>query len=177
MAVENVIAGWKEVRSGLIDEAEQIPADKFSFQATPDTRSVAKLLQHIIEAQKMLVGEASRTDTNLLRQSFADQVKQYAPGVSEVNDKDGLLNLLRTSMDEAETALQAAGGELRNTMKRFDGKEMSKLAFLSFAIAHEMYHRGQLTVYERLLNIEPVLTRRFRKVFGEPQEAAASATS
>src|SRR5947209_14765595 len=88
MAVENIIGSWKEVRSGLIDEAEQIPADKFSFQATPDTRSVAKLLQHIIEAQKLLVAEACRPDTNLLRQSFADQVKSYAPGVSEVNDKD-----------------------------------------------------------------------------------------
>jgi uncharacterized damage-inducible protein DinB len=44
---------------------------------------------------------------------------------------------------------------------------MSKISFMSFAIAHEMYHRGQLTVYERLLNIEPVLTQRFRRAFGE----------
>ena len=177
MSIEGIIGSWKEVRAGLIDEADQIPADKFSFQATPDTRSVAKLLQHIIEAQKLLVGEACRPDTNLLRQSFADQVKSYAPGVSEVNDKDALLNLLRTSMDKAEKELLGAGDELRNIMKRFDGKEMTKLAFLSFAIAHEMYHRGQLTVYERLLNIEPVLTKRFRKVFGEPQQAATSAAS
>jgi len=41
------------------------------------------------------------------------------------------------------------------------------MAFVSFAVAHEMYHRGQLTVYERLLKIEPALTRRFRKAFGE----------
>ena len=80
-------------------------------------------------------------------------------------------------MDKAEKELLGAGDELRNIMKRFDGKEMTKLAFLSFAIAHEMYHRGQLTVYERLLNIEPVLTKRFRKVFGEPQQAATSAAS
>ena len=99
-SVEGIIGSWKEVRSGLIDEAEQIPVDKFSFQVTPDTRSVAQLLQHIIEAQKML----------------------------------------------------------------------------TFAIAHEMYHRGQLTVYERLMNIEPVLTRRFRKIFGEPQQAATASS-
>ncbi len=172
MSLEGIIGGWKEVRSGLIDEAEQIPADKFLFQAAPNTRSV--VLQHVIEAQKFLVGEVSRPDTNLLRQSFANQIKHYAPGVSDVKDKDGLLNLLRASMDEAETQLTAATDELKNTMKRFDGKEMTKLAFLSFAIAHEMYHRGQLTVYERLLDIEPALTRRFKKLFGEPQEAAAA---
>jgi uncharacterized damage-inducible protein DinB len=48
-------------------------------------------------------------------------------------------------------------------MTRFDGKQMIKITFMSFAIAHEMYHRGQLTVYERLLGIEPALTSVFEK--------------
>src|SRR6266481_3257435 len=139
MSLESVIEGWREVRNGLIDEANQIPAEKFSFQPTPDTRSVKQLLQHLVESQKFLVGEACRSDTNLMR----------------------------GGMDEAASQLLSASDEMKNTMKRFDGKEMPKLAFMSFAIAHEMYHRGQLTVYERLLNIEPVLTQRFRKAFGE----------
>lgn len=177
MSIEGIINSWKEVRAGLVDEAEQIPADQFSFKATPETRSVAQLLHHIIESQKMLVGEACRPDTNVLRQSFADQIKQYAPGVNEVNDKDGLLNLLRMSMEESEVQMLAATEELKNRMKRFDGKDMAKHSFLSFAIAHEMYHRGQLTVYQRLLNIEPALTRKFRQVFGEPEQTATSAAS
>ena len=167
MPVENLIESWREVRKGLIDEASQIPADQFSFQPAPDTRSVRRLLQHLVESQKFLVGEACRPDTNLMRGSFADNAKLYAPGVTEVNEKEELLNLLRASMDESADKLRAAGDELKNTMKRFDGKEMTKLAFMSFAIAHEMYHRGQLTVYERLLNIQPALTTRFRKAFGE----------
>jgi hypothetical protein len=35
------------------------------------------------------------------------------------------------------------------------------------------YHRRQLVVDERLLNIEPILIRRFRKVFGEPLASSA----
>lgn len=171
MSLDGLIASWKEVRAGLIDEAETIPADKFTFRAAADTRSVAGVLQHIVEAQKMLIGEVCRPDTNLLRQSFADQIKTYAPGVSSIDDKEGLLAQLRDSMEEAEEKLRAAGDELQNEMKRFDGKSMTKYAFVSFVIAHEMYHRGQLTVYERLLGIEPVLTKRFRKIFGEPQKA------
>ena len=173
MSLDGLIGSWKEVRSGLIDEVESIPADKFSFQATPDTRSVAALLQHVIEAQKMLMGEVCRPDTNLLRQSFAEQIKVYAPEVSGVTDKEGLLALLRSSMDETEAKMLGAGDELANEMKRFDGKSMTKYAFVSFAIAHEMYHRGQLTVYLRLLGIEPVLTKRFRKLFGDPGPANA----
>jgi uncharacterized damage-inducible protein DinB len=167
MSIENIISSWQEVRSGLIDEANQIPADKFSFQPAADTRSVSSLLQHLIESQKFLVGEACRPDTNLMRQSFAEHIKHYAPGVREVNDKTELLALLGATMDESAEKLRAAADEMNNTMKRFDGKEMTKLAFMSFAIAHEMYHRGQLTVYERLLGIEPALTIRFRKAFGE----------
>jgi uncharacterized damage-inducible protein DinB len=52
-------------------------------------------------------------------------------------------------------------------MQRFDGREMTKLDLLRFAAAHEMYHRGQLTVYERLLNIKPALTTRFEKLFAQ----------
>jgi uncharacterized damage-inducible protein DinB len=167
MSVENIITSWREVRSGLIDEAAQIPADKFSFQAAEGMRSVAQLLQHLVESQKFLVGEACRPDTNLMRKSFAEQIKDYAPNVRDVNDKDGILNLLGTAMDDAEKQLLGASEEMKNMMTRFDGKQMSKLGFLSFAIAHEMYHRGQLTVYERLLGIEPKLTQRFRKAFGE----------
>lgn len=167
MSVQNIIDGWKEVRNGLIDEANQIPADQFSFKPAPDSRSVRELLQHMVESQKFLVGEACRPDTNLMRQSFAENIKQYAPGVRDVQDKEALLDLLRATMEESAAKLTAAEDELKNTMKRFDGKEMSKLGFMSFAIAHEMYHRGQLTVYERLLKIEPALTQRFRKAFGE----------
>jgi uncharacterized damage-inducible protein DinB len=167
MSVENIIESWKEVRNGLIDEANQIPADKFTFQPAPESRSVRQLLQHLVESQKFLVGEACRPDTNLMRGSFADNVKMYAPGVRDVNDKERLLDLMRTAMEESAEKLRAAADEMKNTMKRFDGKEMTKMAFMSFAIAHEMYHRGQLTVYERLLNIEPALTTRFRKAFGE----------
>ena len=167
MAIENVIGSWKEVRSGLIDEATQISADQFSFRAAPDCRSVKELLQHLVEVQKFLTGEICRPDTNLMRGSFAEQIKNYAPDVRSVEDKHGLLDLLRATMEESSAKLQSAANEMGNPMKRFDGKEMTKLAFVSFAIAHEMYHRGQLTVYERLLGIEPMLTQRFRKAFGE----------
>jgi len=38
---------------------------------------------------------------------------------------------------------------------------------VNFAMSHEMYHRGQLTVYERLLNLEPALTKQFAKMMAQ----------
>lgn len=167
MSVEHLIKTWKETRGGLIEEANQIPPEQLTFRASPDTRSIVELLQHVVEAQKMLVGEACRPDTNLMRQSFADHIKEYAPEVRSVQDKNGLLELLRGSMELAEAYIRTSADGLNDSMKRFDGQLMSKLEFLNFAVSHEMYHRGQLTVYERLLNIEPALTTRFKKLFAQ----------
>ena len=147
MSIDRLIESWSEVRAGLIKEASQVPEDQFSFRATPDTRSVTEVLQHIVQSQKMLVGESCRAETNLRRQSFAAHIAEYAPEVAAVNDKNGLLELLRSSMETSEASIRSCGEGLHDTMQRFDGKEVSKLDFLNFAIAHEMYHRGQLTVY------------------------------
>jgi uncharacterized damage-inducible protein DinB len=165
MSIDRLIGSWGEVRAGLIKEVSQIPEDQFSFRATPETRSVAELLQHVVQSQKMLVGESCRADTNLMRQSFADHIKEYAPDVAQVGDKNGLLEMLRSSMETWEASIRGCGDGLQQNMRRFDGKEVSKTEFLTFAIAHEMYHRGQLTVYQRLLGVEPVLTRDLRKLF------------
>jgi hypothetical protein len=67
MSIDRLIGNWSEVRAGLIKEVSQIPEDQFSFRATPETRSVAELLQHVVQSQKMLVGESCRADTNLMR--------------------------------------------------------------------------------------------------------------
>ena len=162
MSIDRIVEGWKEIRAGLIEEVSQIPADKFSFRPTPEMRSVAELLQHVIESQKTLVGEAARPETNLMRQPLEDHAKEYAPEVAGTTDKDGLLELLRSSMETSAASIKAAEPTLNETGRGLGGRELRKSELVTFAISHEMYHRGQLTVYERLLEVEPALTRRFR---------------
>jgi uncharacterized damage-inducible protein DinB len=164
MSAETIIGLWKDARGGLIEEVEKIPEDQFSFRATPDTRSIAEVLQHVVSSQKIIVGEACRPDTNLMRQSFAAHADEYSPGVGDVSDKNGLLQLLRSSMDEAVATINSYSDKLDETMLGITGQTITKTAFLTFALSHEMYHRGQLTVFQRLLNIEPALTGRFRRL-------------
>ncbi len=173
MSVESLIGNWRDTRNGFIEEVEQVPSEQFSFRATPETRSTAELLQHIIETQAVLVGEACRAETNLMRQSFLDHIKEYAPEVGAVTDKDGLIALMRSRLDAAEATIRAHADKLGESMTRFDGKTMTKLEFLNFAVAHEMYHRGQFTVYERLLGIKPALTTKFEKLFAQSRAQAA----
>ena len=166
MSLESLVRQWKEVRNGLVEEARLIPADQYGFRATPETRSVAELLQHVVASQKVLVCESCREDSNLMRRPWLEHVRDYAPEVASTSGKDALIELLQASIASAETTIRAFGDEaLAKPIRRFDGAEMSKLTFLTFAASHEMYHRGQLTVFERLLQIEPALTTRFKKMF------------
>jgi uncharacterized damage-inducible protein DinB len=167
MSLDILIGSWKDVRLGFIAEVEKIPSDHFSFRATADTRSIAELIQHVVEAQKFLVGETCRANSDLRRQSFADHIKEYAPEVGSVIEQEGLLGLLRSSMDQAEANLRAYADGMQEPILRLDGRPASKIDFMNFVVSHEMYHRGQLTVYERLLGIEPELTVRLKKLFAQ----------
>ena len=164
MSAETLIALWKSARDGFITEVERIPEDQFSFRPTPEARTVAELVQHVVNAQKFFVGETCRPDTNLMRRSFSEHTKAYGEGVDEVTDKARLVGLMRSSFDEAEKTLRDHADGLSEMMTGLDGKQRPKMEFLLFGMSHEMYHRGQFTVYQRSLNVEPALTERFRKM-------------
>jgi uncharacterized damage-inducible protein DinB len=164
MLLESLIDSWKEVRSGLVLEVSQIPADQFAFRATAESRTVTEIIYHIVEAEKFLIGEVCRRDTDFARKPFNELIKEYASEVRAVEGKDALIKLLEDSLKTTEAMLRSFGEEaLKEDMQRLDGKTMPKLAFLHFTINHEMYHRGQFTVYERLLHIEPALTVQINK--------------
>jgi uncharacterized damage-inducible protein DinB len=88
-------------------------------------------------------------------------------GVRDVAGKQALIDLLQSSMTDAEECIRSMADKWNEPMIGVDGKQSTKGAILTFASSHEMYHRGQLTVYERLLNIEPVLTGRTKKLFAQ----------
>jgi uncharacterized damage-inducible protein DinB len=141
-----------------------IPADQAGFKPAPESRTVIELLQHIIEVQRVHAGEMCRENTNFQRGVRA-LVAEFTGGVKEATTKESALELLRSSLEETKAMVVSFGdANFEKTMTRFDGKQCTKFEMLNFTVAHEMYHRGQLTVYERLLGIEPALTRFFRKM-------------
>ena len=164
MSLEEMLDFWKEVRTGLIAELAQIPAEQFGFQATPESRSVAGIIRHIVEVQKFSTGELCRPDTDFKRVPIRELAERHAAGAHSGGDKEELIGSLRSTMESAEAALRAFGEEaLREKVQGLDGKTMSNLVFLYFYITHEMYHRGQISVYERLMQIEPAMTAKVRE--------------
>ena len=161
--LDELLEAWRDVRQGIIEEVENIPADRFDFRPTPDVRTVREQVQHILEVAMMAAGELTRPDTNLQRAPWPKLLALYAKPAWRARSKRDLLKLLRKQVNDAERRFRSQGEiALWQTMRRFDGLQGTKLAWVYHAIAQEWYHRGQLALYARLLGLVPALTQRIQ---------------
>ena len=161
--LDEMLESWHDVRLGIIEEVQNIPAGKFDFRPTPDVRSVREQVQHILEVAMMATGEFTRPDTNLQRAPWPKLLELYAKPAWEAKSKAELLALLRSQIKDAEKKFRDQGElALLQFHKRFDGKNGSKLAWVWHAQANEWYHRGQLATYARMMGLVPALTQQIQ---------------
>ena len=162
--VEGICEQWQDVRDGLIKEVELIPSEQMGFKPAPESRTAIEILHHIVETQRVLAGEMCRENTNFQR-GVPALIADFAGNAKEATTRESVLDLLRSSLEETKAMVVSFGdANFEKGMTRFDGKRCTKLEMLNLTMAHEMYHRGQLTVYERLLGIEPAFTQFLRKM-------------
>lgn len=162
-SLDEARTAWEFARRGVIAEVENLPADQFDFRPTPETRSVAELIRHIVESGQMMAGELTRPDGDFQRQSFDEFIREYAGDVVGASSKESLLELLETTHAEGEAKIQAVGDPfMLGAIRQFDGTRASRISWMYHGVSHEEYHRGQLAVYARLLGQTPALTQRIR---------------
>ena len=130
-----------------------VPEGKNSWKPHEKSMTLGRLASHVAE----LPGWITMT-MNTDQLDFA--AFDYKPNIPETNAE--LLGLLDKTVDEALAALERASPEdfakmwsLRNGEKVFF--TMPKVAVLrSFSLSHLYHHRGQLSVYLRLLDVPVV---------------------
>lgn len=158
--LDEALDGWRYAREGVIAELENIPAESFGFRPTPETRSVAELARHIVEAGRVMAGELSHPGGNFTRQSYAEFLKEYAGDLDQGQDKATILNLLRGTLEDGVAKLRDVGEMLMlQQITQFNGEPATRLSWMSHGVAHEEYHRGQIALYARLLGRVPALTK------------------
>lgn len=159
--LEEAIEAWQDARNGVIDEVENLPANKFEFRPTPDVRSVTELVIHILEVSLMMAGELPREDTNLRRFPWPKMIAHYSKPIENISGKRALLAALRSTLRDGVREFQRAGEiHMLQQITRFDGNKGTRLEWFHHGIAQEMYHRGQLALYARLIGVKPALTKR-----------------
>jgi uncharacterized damage-inducible protein DinB len=163
--LEEALEAWEDARTGFINEVRILPAKHWDFRPTPEVRSVRELVVHVLEIAMMMTGELTREDTNFRRAPFPKLLKMHAQPAYKAKTRSELMKLLSTQLREGQKKFRACGElHMLQLITRFDGNRGTRMAWFMHGIDQEMYHRGQVTVYARLLGIEPALTRLIRSM-------------
>jgi uncharacterized damage-inducible protein DinB len=140
------------IRRNLADAAQAMPPDEYSFRPTPDVRTFARLVGHVINANWF----------------FCSQAKQEKPPVAtnheQLTDKAALVKALNDSLaycDEVYSATTDAN--FNQPVQVQSGPGMSPAntvrgAILIFNTTHNNEHYGNIVVYMRLKGHVPPST-------------------
>jgi uncharacterized damage-inducible protein DinB len=155
---------FRTVRKNTIAIAQDLPEEKYGFRPAPDTRSVGELLGHIAVAytfQYQIHGQERRT--SLVGFDFPSLMQRVVAEEKAPRSKDQTIELLRTSGQKWAGWLEGLTDDfLAEQVEMPPGatpSSRSRFDMLLSVKEHEMHHRGQLMLIERMLGIVPHLTR------------------
>lgn len=151
----------RTVRKNTILIAEDIPEKDYGYRPTPESRSVAEALVHIalLARADHLLHEEERVST-LEGFDFGGLIKKSEAQENQPRSKNEIIALLRTEGDRWCQWVEALPEALLAEQVRQPGGGLkTRFEMLLGTKEHEMHHRAQLMVVERLLGIVPHLTR------------------
>ena len=155
-------AAFRTVRGNTIKIARDIPAESYGFAAAEGTRTVGELLAHIAYGHR-IADEIHRARhlSSLVGFDFMGLIGTIAAAEAKLETKEQILAALESEGERFGSWLGSLSDAfLAERVENFDGKgSRSRLEMLLAPKEHEMHHRGQLMLMERLLGIVPHLTR------------------
>src|ERR1035438_290112 len=171
---------FRTVRKNTIQIAEDIPEAQYAYRATPETRSVAEMLVHVATTpgmQERIHGTERRT--TLEGFDFPSVMMQMIAKEKEPHTKAQVIELLRGSGDRFASFLDGLTDDfLAQRVSMPPGMTpagKSRFEMILGVKEHEMHHRGQLMLIERLLGVVPHLTREMQARIAAMTQAKASA--
>ena len=168
---------FRTVRNNTIKIAEEIPEDKYGFRVAEGCRSIAETLAHVAlmsRVQEQIHGVERRT--TLVGFDFFGMMGKLQAETATPRTKAEVLDLLRSEGDKYATFLEGASEEFLGEQVQYpEGMEppvKSRFEMLIAPKEHEMHHRGQLMVIQRLLGLKPHLTRHMEERIASMRAAA-----
>ncbi len=158
---------FRTVRKNTLQIAEDIPEDKYNFKAADDVRTVEKLLTHIALGPRFPYQVHSEKRMTMEGFNFPALFQELVAEEAKPRTKAEVISLLRNegekwagfvsglSEDFLAQAVTMPPGGTPPSRTRFD--------MIMSAKEHEMHHRGQLMLIERILGLVPHLTRQMQE--------------
>lgn len=161
---KDIARSFRTVRNNTIQIAEEIPEQSYSFRPAEGCRSVAETLVHIAVMTRVpeQIHVVERRDT-LAGFDFLGFMGRLQEEANQPRTKQQVLALLRSEGEKyaniLENSTEAFLGETVTFPEGMEPPQKSRFEMLIAPKEHEMHHRAQLMVVERMLGITPHLTR------------------
>lgn len=130
-------------KNDVLGSVDKIPANLWSFQPTPEVRTVGQLFAHIADGQYEFCGVAA--EGKPLSKNIEKTAKNRDEIIAALNQAFAYCDSVYAKMTDAKAAEPV----------RFFGTNITRLAALDFNVAHNMEHYGNLVTYMRLKGIVP----------------------
>jgi uncharacterized damage-inducible protein DinB len=173
---KELAAAFRTVRNNTIKLAEEIPEDKYAFRAAPDTRTVAQTLAHIALACRFQHHVQSNKIDDLAKVNFPELVRQFGPEENKPRTKAEVIAFLKTEGDKFASYLESLPESFLVEQVKMppggDRASKSRFEMLLSPKEHEMHHRGQLMLVQRMIGQVPHLTRQMQERMAQAQPAA-----
>ncbi len=161
---------FRTVRKNTIQIAEDIPGDKYGYQAAYDARSVGQLLTHIALSSDIHYQiHAVERRTTMEGFDFVTYIQRVMAEEQQKRSKEQIVEMLRSNGEKWATWLEGQSeaflGEMVSMPAMMATPPKSRFEMILSVKEHEMHHRGQLMLLERMLGIVPHLTREMQARF------------
>jgi uncharacterized damage-inducible protein DinB len=175
---KDLAASFRTVRKNTLTIAEEIPEDKYSYRPAEGTRTVGELLAHIAfgsKFQEQIILVEKRTSMEGF--DFMKLMGGVAAEAAKPRTKAQIIALLKEEGEKYASAIEGLSDDFIGVAVTMPpgGTPPSRTRFdmLLAVKEHEMHHRGQLMLIERMLGITPHLTRENEARRAAMQAAAA----
>ena len=147
------IKEWERAKAYTIDYLNTVPADKYSFKATDSIRSFAQQMLHLAQSNVNIIsfvaGQPNIIGDRILENSKSAQIK------------DSVMYHVIASYDLVIDGIKKMNTASFSEKVKFFNWEETKYTWLLKAFEHQTHHRGQTTIYIRLLGLHPPQERLF----------------
>lgn len=177
---KNLGQAFRTVRKNTIQIAEEIPEDKYDYRPTEGTRSVAETLRHIAVTTAWPIRAHGQRLTELKFEMFQEVMANAAAAEAKLKTKSDILKALHDNGEEFATFIEGLPDDVLAETVSFPPQSnmpsKTRFEMLLSAKEHEMHHRGQLMLVERMVGIVPHLTRQMQeRMAAMTQQQAARA--
>jgi uncharacterized damage-inducible protein DinB len=143
---EQVITEWKRAKVYTKAYLDAMPADGYTFKATPEIRTFAQQMLHLTDANYYFGSVVNGKPSPMGKASAEKTVEQT---------KEATTKAVMEGYDYMISVIENTPADQMQTMVTAEGQKVTKALLLAKAFEHQTHHRGQTTIYLRLKGVTP----------------------